>query len=968
MTTALYRRYRPETFAEVIGQEHVTAPLMQALRSGRVNHAYLFSGPRGCGKTTSARILARTLNCHRNTPEQPIDTPCGECPSCVELARGGSGSLDVVEIDAASHGGVDDARDLRERATFAPTRDRYKIFVIDEAHMVSPAGFNALLKIVEEPPPHIKFVFATTEPDKVIGTIRSRTHHYPFRLLPPDVLGPYLEQLCTAEGVELGAGVTPLVTRAGGGSARDTLSVLDQLIAGATGKTVEYDTAVGLLGFTHATLLDDVVDAIAARDGGSIFRVVDHVVATGHEPRRFVEDVLERLRDLIVIAVSGDAAGAVLRDLPADQLDRMRHQAANLGVAELSRAADLVNDALTEMAGATSPRLHLELLCARLLLPGADDGTQGLAARLDRLERGAVAAGPVAPAGQAPVSAAPAGATAGVGGTGAAAAVPATPAPGVAGADGGLSGVAAARAALLASRRSTGSAGSAASAVEVPAPAPPSAGGPSGPGDGAHPDRDVEVTASAATPSNPADDAGQDPDVAPQAADGSPEVGARTAVVAAPSPHAPASTVPEQAVTGAPSTEAAAATSAQGEPEPSEPAPSVAPAAVEPEPSEPEPRTAGAADAAADASPSRPAAASDGSADGQAATAAGTPTTPSTPVGSVSAPAGTTAEDVRRRWDEVVANLTSPVTRALVDQNAQVASLTGDRLLLAFQTEPLARNFSQPRHLEAFGDALYQTLGLRAQVDVTVGAPGPGDGPAAGRQDAGSPQASTGRPPGGPVGGTGNARSGRSGGAGPDRGGRSGHHAAGDALADEDPGDPGDPWPDVPPPPDAPDAPDVADSGRGTGAGPTGATGPAPGRGAAEAADAAWLAGTPTRAVAPAAEPAPAQPPAGRSGGSASSAAPAGDRPSSGTNGPSGAGGTPSSGARAAAARAAARPTASAVPDRPAAPEPPPDPGYADGDDASDDDPDIASTGLVGVPLVVKMLDGAVIDEVVDQP
>lgn len=361
VSTALYRRYRPETFAEVIGQDHVTGPLMQALRSGRVNHAYLFSGPRGCGKTTSARILARTLNCAKNTPESPIDTPCGECPSCVELARGGSGSLDVVEIDAASHNGVDDARDLRERATFAPARDRYKIFILDEAHMVTPQGFNALLKIVEEPPPHIKFIFATTEPDKVIGTIRSRTHHYPFRLVPPDVLSPYLEQLCVAEGVEVGSGVLPLVTRAGGGSVRDSLSVMDQLIAGATGGVVDYDLAVGLLGFTHATLLDDVVDALAARDGGSIFRVVDQIIATGHEPRRFVEDVLERLRDLIVIGVSGDAASAVLRGIPTDQLERMRTQAGRLGVAELSRAADLVNAALTEMTGATSPRLHLEL-------------------------------------------------------------------------------------------------------------------------------------------------------------------------------------------------------------------------------------------------------------------------------------------------------------------------------------------------------------------------------------------------------------------------------------------------------------------------------------------------------------------------------------------------------------------------------------------------------------------------------
>lgn len=387
VTTALYRRYRPDDFAEMIGQDHVTAPLRQALRTGQVNHAYLFSGPRGCGKTTSARVLARILNCARNTEANPTDTPCGECPSCVELARGGPGSLDVVEIDAASHGGVDDARELRERATFAPARDRYKIFILDEAHMVTPQGFNALLKIVEEPPPHVKFVFATTEPDKVIGTIRSRTHHYPFRLVPPDVLVPYLEQLCEREGVTVGAGVLPLVVRAGGGSVRDTLSVLDQLIAGSDASGVDYEGAAALLGYTQASLLDDLVDAVAARDGGAAFRVVERVIATGHEPRRFVEDVLERLRDLIVIAASGEAAGAALRGVPADQLATMRLQASRLGAAELSRSADLANAALTEMVGATSPRLHLELLMARLLLPAADDSRSGLGARLDRLER-----------------------------------------------------------------------------------------------------------------------------------------------------------------------------------------------------------------------------------------------------------------------------------------------------------------------------------------------------------------------------------------------------------------------------------------------------------------------------------------------------------------------------------------------------------------------------------------------------
>lgn len=383
MVTALYRRYRPENFAELIGQSQVTDPLRTALRTNRVNHAYLFSGPRGCGKTTSARILARCLNCEQG----PTDTPCGVCPSCVELARGGGGSLDVIEIDAASHNGVDDARDLRDRAVFAPARDRYKIFILDEAHMVTPQGFNALLKLVEEPPEHVKFIFATTEPEKVIGTIRSRTHHYPFRLVPPATMLEYVEQLCEQESVSVAPGVLPLVVRAGGGSVRDTLSLLDQLMAGSEDGAIAYERAVALLGYTDAALLDDVVDALAVADPASAFAAVDRVVQTGQDPRRFVEDLLERLRDLIVVAATNESAAAVLRGISPEELDAMTRQAGVFGATGLSRSADIANRALTEMTGATSPRLHLELMTARMLVPEVDDTQRGALARVERLER-----------------------------------------------------------------------------------------------------------------------------------------------------------------------------------------------------------------------------------------------------------------------------------------------------------------------------------------------------------------------------------------------------------------------------------------------------------------------------------------------------------------------------------------------------------------------------------------------------
>jgi DNA polymerase III subunit gamma/tau len=380
---ALYRRYRPDTFADVIGQDHVTLPLSQALDNNRVNHAYLFSGPRGCGKTTSARIMARALNCETG----PTSVPCGKCESCVELARGGPGSIDVIEIDAASHGGVDDARDLRERAFFTPMKARYKVYIIDEAHMVTPQGFNALLKLVEEPPSHLRFIFATTEPDKVIGTIRSRTHHYPFRLVPPKLLGDYLLELCGREGVSIEPPVVPLIVRAGAGSVRDSLSVLDQLIGGSGSDGVTYALATALLGYTPDTLLDETVDALAADDGATLFGVIEKVVETGQDPRRFAEDLLQRLRDLVVVSAVPGAASRGLIELSDDSAERLTGQAARFGRAELTRAADIVSTGLTDMRGATAPRLLLEMMCARILLPGVDSTVEGLGARLDRIER-----------------------------------------------------------------------------------------------------------------------------------------------------------------------------------------------------------------------------------------------------------------------------------------------------------------------------------------------------------------------------------------------------------------------------------------------------------------------------------------------------------------------------------------------------------------------------------------------------
>jgi len=384
MSLALYRKYRPSVFADVIGQEHVTVPLSNALESGRTHHAYLFSGPRGCGKTSSARIMARSLNCVKG----PTPNPCGECQSCNDLVANGPGSLDVIELDAATHGLVDDARDLRDKAFFAPVQSRYKIYIIDEAHQLGPGAANALLKVVEEPPPHVIFIFATTEPEKLIATIRSRTHHYPFRLVPPGILAAHLEKICNLEGVSVAKGVIPLVVRASGGSVRDALSVLGQLLAGAGKDGVSYEIAIQLLGFTDGALLDDAIDAIAAHDGATLFKTIDRVIESGHDPRRFTSDMLERIRDLMIVdALKDSASNAILREVPDDQMERMRNQANRIGTANLSRAADIAAEGLTQMRGATAPRLMLELICGRILLPIGDNGESGMLSRIERLER-----------------------------------------------------------------------------------------------------------------------------------------------------------------------------------------------------------------------------------------------------------------------------------------------------------------------------------------------------------------------------------------------------------------------------------------------------------------------------------------------------------------------------------------------------------------------------------------------------
>ncbi|MCC5479753.1 DNA polymerase III subunit gamma and tau [Streptomyces barringtoniae] len=706
---ALYRRYRPETFAEVIGQEHVTDPLQQALRNNRVNHAYLFSGPRGCGKTTSARILARCLNCEQG----PTPTPCGECQSCQDLARNGPGSIDVIEIDAASHGGVDDARELREKAFFGPASSRYKIYIIDEAHMVTSAGFNALLKVVEEPPEHLKFIFATTEPEKVIGTIRSRTHHYPFRLVPPGTLRDYLGEVCQKEKIPVEEGVLPLVVRAGAGSVRDSMSVMDQLLAGAGEEGVTYAMATSLLGYTDGSLLDSVVEAFATGDGAAAFEVVDRVIEGGNDPRRFVADLLERLRDLVILAAVPDAAEKGLFDAPADVLERMQAQASTFGAAELSRAADLVNTGLTEMRGATSPRLQLELICARVLLPAAYGDERSVMARLDRLERGVhFSGGAGAPAmGYVPGPEAHGGAPM----PPAAASVP----PG--------GGPAAARAAV---RASNGPGAGGPGAGGVPGAGGPGSGGGGlgGPGAGGGP--------GSGGPGS-----------------GGPGVGGPAP--AAPAPTDPAPTEPAVPTPPAP-TPAAAAPAAPAAPAPAAPAPAaqaqVPPSGAPGAPAPAGPSTAATASAAPGAWPTAAAAGSGRRPGGwptAAAPAGGapqgqapgpgrapaqqqppaTPAAPAAPAVPAAAPAG--GLDPRMLWPNILEAVKNRrrFTWILLSQNAQVTGFDGTTLQLGFVNAGARDNFAGSGSEDVLRAALAEQFNVQWKIEAVVDPSGGGSAP-----------------------------------------------------------------------------------------------------------------------------------------------------------------------------------------------------------------------------------------------
>ncbi|MFK4146248.1 DNA polymerase III subunit gamma and tau [Streptomyces sp. NPDC004065] len=692
---ALYRRYRPESFAEVIGQEHVTDPLQQALRNNRVNHAYLFSGPRGCGKTTSARILARCLNCEQG----PTPTPCGACDSCRDLARNGPGSIDVIEIDAASHGGVDDARDLREKAFFGPARSRYKIYIIDEAHMVTSAGFNALLKVVEEPPEHLKFIFATTEPEKVIGTIRSRTHHYPFRLVPPGTLRDYLGEVCRKEDIPVEEGVLPLVVRAGAGSVRDSMSVMDQLLAGAGADGVTYAMATSLLGYTDGSLLDSVVESFASGDGAGAFEVVDRVIEGGHDPRRFVADLLERLRDLVILAAVPDAAEKGLIDAPADVLERMQAQARSFGAAELSRAADLVNEGLTEMRGATSPRLQLELICARVLLPAAYADERSLMARLDRLERGvSFSTGAGTPA----LGYVPAAGTHGA---------PAAPA-----ADGGVAGPAAAPGPAVAP-----GGGAAAARAAVRGPGAPAAAGPAG------------VSGAAAAQAQPAPAA---PPAAGQGYGGAPGhtgPSAPSAPPGAPGPAGPAGSAGGERVqepSGSPASSPAPAAAS-----PSAGAPGAWPTATPagggrrpggwPTATAPGGAPGGAPGPGGPASASRPA---------DRAAVAGGPAAP--PAAPAPAPAPAPAAgglDPRTLWPNILEAVKNRrrFTWILLSQNAQVTGFDGTTLQIGFVNAGARDNFASSGSEDVLRQALGEQFGVQWKIEAVVDPSGGGAAPPA---------------------------------------------------------------------------------------------------------------------------------------------------------------------------------------------------------------------------------------------
>jgi DNA polymerase III subunit gamma/tau len=686
---ALYRKYRPATFAEVVGQEHVTAPLMNAVDGGRINHAYLFSGPRGCGKTSSARILARSLNCEQG----PTSTPCGVCGSCISLAPDGPGSIDVMEIDAASHGGVDDARDLREKAFFAPVHSRYKVYIVDEAHMVTTQGFNALLKVVEEPPEFLVFVFATTEPEKVLPTIRSRTHHYPFRLVPPSTLRGLLEKTCAAEGVSVEPTVFPLVVRAGGGSVRDSLSILDQLLAGAGPEGVTYRSAVGLLGVTDEALLDEAVDALAASDAPGVFQAVDRVVEAGHDPRRFATDLLDRLRDLIVLNAVPEAGGNGLLDCPPDRLDLMSRQAQALGGATLSRLADTVHEGLTEMRGTTAPRLLLELVCARMLLPGVDGSAAATLQRLERLERRMSIAGEHAGRPEAPVAAAPA----------APARAPAPAAP------------------VRAAAPVAEPAAAAAPAAETPAAARPAYVRPS-----------QARAAAAQTPTPAAAPATS----APEGDDGWPVTARPGALASAPRPAAPAPSAPTPPAPTPPApTPPGADAPPTEEPRRRPPVAGGEPdVPLPPEPTDDEDWPQPTRPAVPRATPEpRPAPAPRAAAESAPAPRGGEPTplVPATPEEPASDGALTTT-DVRRVWPELlsVVKRHKRTTEALL-KSAQVHDLTNGTLTLAATSPALAKMLGDDLNKDIVRQALEELLGVRWKVQAIVDTPGqPAAGPA----------------------------------------------------------------------------------------------------------------------------------------------------------------------------------------------------------------------------------------------